>query len=88
MTEEAHNSQTTTSEEPVVPEKLGLRSVIWEIFYGAMIAMALGMGWILESVRNFFLRLLDRWNFKPRTRHASAFPPGNSSERTTVQARR
>jgi len=87
MTEQ-QNPQDTHGEEPLVLEQLPTRSMIAEILHGTAIMSGLALLWGLESVRNAFFHLLDKMNFKPRTRRASAFPPGPSRKHTTVEARR
>jgi hypothetical protein len=40
--------------------------------------------WILEEMRDGIFHLLDRMNVKPRTRPASAFPPGRAPRKRRV----
>jgi hypothetical protein len=88
MTEQPQNPQDTHREEPLVLEPLAARSMIAEILHGTAIMSGLALLWGLESVRNVFFHLLDKMNLKPRTRRASAFPPGPSHKHTTIEARR
>lgn len=71
--------------EPVEYEPLGVRSTALEILKGIGIALGLGLLWMLEAVRDGFFRLLDRLNLRPRTRRASAFPPGRARRHPTVK---
>jgi hypothetical protein len=50
--------------------------VTGEIVQGLGITLGLSLLWMMEAVRDRVFRLLDRANVRPRTRPASAFPPG------------
>ena len=58
------------------PERLSKVAVAGDVLKGAGIMLGLALLWLLESVRNAFFHLLDRFNLKARPRRASAFPPG------------
>ena len=60
------------------PEIMRLKpiEVAFEILHGIGIALGLSVLWMMEAVRDRVFRLLDRANIRPRTRPASAFPPG------------
>jgi hypothetical protein len=57
-------------------ETLTATEVTLEIVHGVGIALGLSLFWIMEAIRDRVFRLLDRINARPRTRPASAFPPG------------
>ena len=57
-------------------ERLRPAEIAAEIVHGVGIALGLGLLWIMEAIRDRAFRLLDRINARPRTRPASAFPPG------------
>ena len=44
-------------------------------------ALGLTLLWGLEIVRDWYFRLLDRLNVRPRPKRASAFPPGQPKKR-------
>jgi len=44
-------------------------------------ALGLTLFWGLEIVRDWYFRLLDRLNVRPRRKRASAFPPGQPKKR-------
>jgi hypothetical protein len=67
--------QMQISESPEI-EKLKPIEVALEIVHGVGIGLGLSLFWIMEAVRDRIFRLLDRINARPRTRPASAFPPG------------
>jgi hypothetical protein len=67
--------QMQSSESPEM-ERLKPVEVASEIVQGIGIALGLSLLWIMEAVRDLIFRLLDRANIRPRTRPASAFPPG------------
>ena len=62
--------------EPLEIERLTPAEVAREIVHGVGIMLGLSLFWIMEAVRDRVFRLLDRLNARPRTRRASAFPPG------------
>ena len=67
--------QAQISESPDI-EQLRPFEVAVEIFHGIGITLGLSLFWVMEVVRDTTFRLLDRINVRPRTRPASAFPPG------------
>ncbi len=72
----------------VEPELLGKRDFVLQVLEGIGIAAGLGLLWAMETVRNSYFRLLDRWNIKPRRRtRASAFPPGKPRRRARRESR-
>ena len=69
--------QVQVSESPEIEiVRLKPIEVAVEIVYGIGIAFGLSLLWMMEAVRDRVFRLLDRANVRPRTRPASAFPPG------------
>jgi len=77
-----------SQEEPeFVPERMPTRVAFLEALNGIGIAAGMGMLWIMEVVRNRYFKLLDRLNFKPRTRRASPFPPGQAKHHPVREAR-
>ena len=58
-----------------------------EILHGLGITLGLSLLWMMEAVRDRVFRLLDRANIRPRTRPASAFPPGQPRKRSPCRAR-
>ncbi len=64
------------SETEYSPEELRGRRFLSEMLQGVAIAFGLGLLWIMETARDAWFALLDRFNVKPRARRASAFPPG------------
>ena len=44
-------------------------------------ALGLTLFWGLEIIRDWYFRLLDRLNVRPRRKRASAFPPGQPKKR-------
>ena len=65
------------------PQPLGKGEFFAQILHGIGIAAGMGLLWIMETVRNAYFRMLDRFNIKSRKRtNASAFPPGRSSRST------
>lgn len=52
-----------------------------EILHGLGITLGLSLLWVMEAVRDRVFRLMDRANIQPRTRPASAFPPGQPRKR-------
>lgn len=74
--------QTRISQEPHVPEALGLGGFFGTVLYGVGVSLGLALLWFMEVVRNIFFRVLDRLNVKPRRgSRASAFPPGQPRKR-------
>jgi hypothetical protein len=80
--------QVQKTEEPFQLDRLSLRDTTYEIIHGIAIALGMSLLWTLEMVRNGVFRVLDKANVRPRTRRASAFPPGRPRKLTTVDARR
>jgi hypothetical protein len=77
--------QAEVSESPEI-ERLKFISHLIEVFHGLGIAFGLSLLWIMEIVRDRVFRILDRANARPRTRPASAFPPGQPHRRPPRQA--
>lgn len=75
---------TEHKQEPIRIEKFGPAGFMHEMLHGIGVMFGLALLWVLESVRNVFFRMLDRWNIKPRarTRRVSAFPPGSPRKRS------
>ena len=67
-------------------ERLKPIEVAAEIVHGIGIALGLSLFWIMEAVRDRVFRLLERINARPRTRPASAFPPGQPRKRPPRRA--
>jgi hypothetical protein len=80
MADQAH-----ISESPAI-EQLKPTEVVVEILHGVGIALGLNLLWAMEVVRDRMFRLLDRFNAPPRTRPASAFPPGQPRKRPPRRA--
>jgi hypothetical protein len=76
------------TEEPLTIDKLGAGATLSASLAGTGIMLGLSLLWLLEAVRNIFFRALDRMNVRPRSRRASAFPPGRPRRHATVEARR
>ena len=75
------------SEAPEIEiERLRPIEVAIEIVHGLGIAFGLSLLWMMEAVRDRVFRLLDRANVRPRTRPASAFPPGQPRKRPPRKA--
>jgi hypothetical protein len=72
--------------EPLEIERLKLIEVAVEILQGFGIALGLSLLWMMEAVRDRVFRLLDRLNARPRSRPASAFPPGQPRKRPPRRA--
>ncbi|MBV8054095.1 MAG: hypothetical protein JO071_02510 [Deltaproteobacteria bacterium] len=70
------------------PEMVRLRpiEVAIEILQGLGITLGLSLLWTMEAVRDRVFRLLERANVRPRTRRASAFPPGQARKRSPRKA--
>jgi hypothetical protein len=77
--------QMQISESPDL-ERLKPIEVAAEILHGLGIAFGLSLLWAMEIVRDCMFRLLDRVNAPPRTRPASAFPPGQPRKRPPRRA--
>ncbi len=73
-------------ETDFTPEPLRRLQFLGQILQGIAIALGLGLLWIMESVRDAFFDLLDRFNRKARGSRASAFPPGRPRRRVVKQA--
>lgn len=67
-------------------ERLKPIEVVGEIVHGVGIALGLSLLWIMEAIRDRAFRLLDRINARPRTRPASAFPPGQPRKHAPLRA--
>ncbi len=74
-------------ETDFTPDPMRKLQFVNEMFQGISIAVGLALLWVMETVRNGFFALLDRMNFKARTRRASAFPPGRPRRQRIRQAR-
>jgi hypothetical protein len=74
-------------ETDFTPEPMKRLQFLGQILQGMAIALGLGLLWIMESVRDVFFDLLDRFNRKARGGKASAFPPGRPRRRVVKQAR-
>jgi len=72
--------------EPLEIERLRPIEVAVEILHGFGIALGLSLLWMMEAVRDRVFRLLDRLNARPRSRPASAFPPGQPRKRPPRRA--
>jgi hypothetical protein len=70
------SDQVHEFDKPLAVEPLGFRATVAEIIIGIAITVGLALLWALESVRNTFFRLLDRFGVKGRPHRANAFPPG------------
>ncbi|HTR60195.1 MAG TPA: hypothetical protein VMH37_00760 [Candidatus Binataceae bacterium] len=75
--------ETTDETRPVrlEIEQLTTLNYFSELAQGIGLTLGMGILWGLEVVRNSYFRLLDRLNFKPRRKPASAFPPGRPKKR-------
>ena len=73
-------------ENEFAPERLTRLQFFSEMLQGLLIALGLGVLWIMESVRDVVFDQLDRFNRKARERRASAFPPGRPRRRVVKQA--
>lgn len=58
------------------PERTRRLQFLSEMLQGIAIALGLALLWTMETVRDAWFAVLDRFNVKARTRRASAFPPG------------
>ena len=79
------HSQTIFS--PPACEKLEGLELVGQIFAGIGIALGLSLLWALETVRDGTFKMLDRLNLRARTRHVSAFPPGQPRKLVPRSAR-
>ena len=68
-------------ETPIQINQLRGMELVLEILRGIGALFGMGILWGLEIVRNRYFRLLDRLNFRPRRKRASAFPPGPKQKR-------
>lgn len=73
-------------ETEFTPEPMKRLQFFNQVLQGLLIALGLGVLWLMESVRNVFFDLLDRFNRKARGRKASAFPPGRPRRRVVKHA--
>ncbi|MBF6560453.1 MAG: hypothetical protein IVW56_09200 [Candidatus Binataceae bacterium] len=74
------------ADQPLEIELLSRGGALLYVFHGIGVTLGMGILWMLEVVRNSYFRLLDRTNFKARTRPASAFPPGRPRRRPIADA--
>jgi hypothetical protein len=59
------------------PQRFTTVEFLTQMLTGTLIAIGLGLLWLMETVRNAYFRLLDRMNVKPRrSKKISPFPPG------------
>ena len=65
-------------------DKIEGANFVYEVVRGIGVALGLGLLWGLEIVRDAWFAVLDRANFKPRRKRASAFPPGEPQNRKIV----
>ncbi len=77
--------QVKISESPPV-EQLKPLELASEIMQGMGIALGLSLLWAMEAIRDRVFRLLDRVNAPPRSRPASAFPPGQPRKHSPRRA--
>jgi len=77
--------QVQVSESPDIEQLKPIETPV-EIVHGLGITLGLSLLWIMEAVRDRVFRLLDRANARPRTRPASAFPPGQPRKLPTRRA--
>jgi hypothetical protein len=68
--------QTETAEASFAVEQLSWRQWMIELVTAIAITLGLAILWACEGARNAYFRLLDRLDFRPRIKRASAFPPG------------
>lgn len=73
-------------ETDFTPEPMKRLQFLNQVLQGMLIALGLGVLWLMESVRDGFFNLLDRFNLRARRRKASAFPPGRPRRRAVKQA--
>jgi hypothetical protein len=69
-------TEQTQTDTPLEVSRLEGSRLFIEIVYGIAITVGMALLWALENLRNVIFRALDRANMRPRTRRASAFPPG------------
>jgi hypothetical protein len=67
-------------------DRMGWAQFLSEMLQGMGIALGLALLWVMESVRDVFFGLLDRFNRKARGGKASAFPPGRPRRHAVKQA--
>ena len=70
----------------VEPQPFGRWEFFLQLLQGIGIAAGLALLWMMETVRNAYFRMLDRFNVKPRKRRASAFPPGKPARQRSNAA--
>ncbi|HTW89912.1 MAG TPA: hypothetical protein VMD75_18095 [Candidatus Binataceae bacterium] len=73
-------------ETEFTPDRMTRLQFFSQVMQGLLIALGLGVLWLMETVRNVFFDLLDRFNRKAHGRKASAFPPGRPRRRVVKQA--
>jgi hypothetical protein len=70
------SDQVDTAEAPFAVQQLSWQQWAVELITALSITVGLTLLWVCETVRNAYFRLLDRLDFRPHIRRASAFPPG------------
>jgi hypothetical protein len=75
------DEQTPT---PRKQDELSGIAFIGAVLRGIGATLGLAILWALEIVRDRFFRLLDRLNFWPRRKRATAFPPGRPKHRSAA----
>jgi len=73
---------------PLVLEQLTKTQIFFEVLKAIGVSLGLTLFWILEKSRDGIFHVLDRMNVKPRTRRASAFPPGRAPRKRPVAMQR
>ena len=74
-----------TRPAPLEIEQLSTLGYFSELAQGIGLTLGMGILWGLEAIRNSYFHLLDRLNFKPRRKPASAFPPGRPRKHRQVR---
>jgi hypothetical protein len=77
--------EVDVSESPEIEQLKPIETAL-EIVHGIGITLGLTLLWVMEAVRDRVFRMLDRINARPRTRPASAFPPGQPRRRPPRRA--
>jgi hypothetical protein len=66
-----------------IPQLRGFAFVL-EILRAIGSLAGMSILWGLEIIRDKFFSVLERWNVRPRRKHASAFPPGRPKQKTAA----
>jgi len=69
--------QIDEGQAPFEVHRLSFGHWLIELATAIGISVGLALLWMCETLRNQYFYLLDRFNFRPRPRRASAFPPGS-----------